>query len=151
MSHNASFDKLESFNYAVPTLDSIDLIVSLSVLEHAKNEDFLPTMQILSDAGWTGARFLHAVDFGCHGKSGPKTTFGEIYWQSDQSGVYKWDINGLRRWDVARALSESELRIDEPVVYRTCSVDRGHISRYWGRYSDLDLTARVVLYTGAIT
>jgi len=104
MSRDAFFDKLESSNHATPGSVSVDFIISLSVLEHVKSEDFLPTMQMLSDAGRSGARFIHAVDFGCHGKSGPKTTFGEIYRQNDRFGVYKWDINGLRRCDVARVL-----------------------------------------------
>jgi len=150
MSRDAFLDKLKSSSHAVPASASIDLIISVSVLEHINNEDFLPTMQMLSNSGRTGARFLHAVDFGCHGKGGAKTTFGEIYQQSDQSSVYKWGINGLRRCDVARVLLASGMKIVEPVIYRTCPVNRENISTYWTKYTDLDLTARVVLYSGTI-
>ena len=123
--------------------DSIDFILSNSVLEHIPSSEIEDTLcksrYILKPQG----KFLHAVDHSPHNP-----------FDSTLMGFYKYSINKkyhalnlLRRNDILEILSNSGFLDFKDYVYRKEEIEKEEVHKSWKKYTKVDLEAKVVFYT----
>lgn len=124
--------------------ESVDLILSNSVIEHLPRADIEDICSKLLPISKVGAYFLHSVDFGSHGIGG--NGFGSLYTRSSKKELRY--LNLLRMSEIEKHLIKSGFQLLHSTVYHTGEIDRNLLHDTWQDYSDRDLTSRVVFFVG---
>jgi SAM-dependent methyltransferase len=124
--------------------NSIDLVLSNSVLEHIPREDMPNLMKEIYFVQKPGGYFLHAVDFSSHGFGGKG--FGSIYSYSRSKGIK--NLNLLRMSEIQNHFSEVGFENIHTTVYHSEIVDRSSLHKSWKSALNDDLTSRVVFFVG---
>ncbi len=122
----------------------VDIILSNSVLEHIHENEIGSLMEQLYLISKTGGHYLHAVDFSDHQKN--KDHFGFIYLKPKKENRMN-SLNLMRKSEMIKLLIDAGFNC-ESVVYHKTEVDKKNIHPFWEKYSEEDLTSRVVFLLG---
>ena len=125
-----------------------DLVISNSVLEHVHVDEIKLLLEKIASSASDQAMFMHAVDFGCHGVKGAPNTFGDMYQLNERPDISKWGINGLRVRDLMEELELSNWDTVDKVIYRKSEFNPERVNNYWNKYTQEELSSRVVLFVG---
>lgn len=123
----------------------VDITISHSVLEHIPRKEFADFLQGLYNSSRPGAWFAHTVDFGPHGFG---TGRMESLYEMDRQ-VEPPRLNLLRKSDVETALRSAGFRLEAPIPYKTDRLGKTRIHESWRKYSEDDLSHRVVILLGS--
>ncbi len=127
--------------------DQFDTFISNSVIEHIPKENLIQLFEEIYKKQKKGGYFLHAVDFGSHGKYGDG--FGNMYSHNKKKVFEKIpSLNLLRKSEVKQVFEKIGWKILSTIVYRKFSVNRKKIDSSWSQYSDEDLESKVVIFYG---
>lgn len=124
--------------------ESIDIILSNSVLEHIPRNEIKSLLSKLFSLCKKGAYFFHAVDFGSHGIGG--NGFGSLYTKDATNGLEK--LNLLRKSDIENAISNTGFQLLHSTIYRAENIDFNKLHPTFRKYSEEDITAKVVFFVG---
>ena len=125
--------------------ESIDIILSNSVLEHISRSDMSNLMNKMYSIQKPGGYFFHAVDFSSHGLlSGDG--FGSIYSHNRTKEIK--NLNLFRMSEIKDYLSSAGFENFHSTVYRSEKVDRKSIHKSWKHFSDQDLNSSAVFFVG---
>jgi len=148
ISFSEFYDKVKSkclpmdFN----NVNNIDLILSNSVLEHIPFNDLDSLLSNLHKISNEKALYMHAVDFGSHGKGG--SGFGSLYRESNTTTNKILSL--LRKNDIEKCLIDNGFSLMHSIVYRSEVIDRNKIDPSWSDYSDIDLNSKTVFFIGGL-
>lgn len=124
--------------------ESIDLILSNSVLEHVPSKELGTLLSKLQSILKSGGYFFHSVDHGSHGIGG--YGFGSLY-SKNRSNELK-DLNLLRKSEINNLFIEAGVEAPQTVIYHSQNINNNSLHPSWKSYSNDDLCARVVFYFG---
>jgi SAM-dependent methyltransferase len=124
--------------------DTIDIVLSNSVLEHIPIDEIDSLLAQLYDVSKPGAHYFHSIDFGAHNIGG--TDFGTLY-ETDRMQGFK-HLNRLRKSEIEASLRRSRFAPLHSTVYRTGILNRMTMNAFWNEYAENDLSARVVFFVG---
>tara|TARA_B100000315_G_C14582291_1_gene591125 strand:- start:364 stop:1242 length:879 start_codon:yes stop_codon:yes gene_type:complete len=127
-------------------VNNIDLILSNSVLEHIPFKGLNSLLSGVHKTCNEKALYMHAVDFGSHGKGG--SGFGSLYRNSKNNTDPM--LNLLRKSDIEKCLIDNGFSLMYSIIYRSEDIDRNNIAPSWSDYSDIDLSSKVVFFIGGI-
>jgi len=127
-------------------VNNIDLILSNSVLEHIPFKGLNSLLSGVHKTCNEKALYMHAVDFGSHGKGG--SGFGSLYRNSKNNTDPM--LNLLRKRDIEKCLIDNGFSLMYSIIYRSEDIDRNNIAPSWSDYSDIDLSSKVVFFIGGI-
>ena len=124
--------------------ETIDIILSNSVLEHIPCNDIQILLAKLFSICKIGAALLHSVDFGAHGLGGQG--FGSLY-TCDSKKELK-NLNLLRASDIENLIVNSGFQLLHSTVYYSEQINMDALHPTWKDYSGKDLTSKVVFFVG---
>ena len=129
---------------AVKERDGFDRIISNSVLEHIPAKSIIETFSNLNHLARSGAKYLHAVDFGPHGAA---ASVLDLYRVSRQADPSRGLINLLKPSEY-KAMLESNGFSCQVCNYKVREVNRAHLHSDWARFAESDLGCLVAILVG---
>ena len=126
--------------------DIIDLTISNSVLEHIPRSELRNTFMSLHSISKEKSNFLHVVDFGDHNNRSINK-LDNIYINNCNDETPQ--LNLFRMSDIEEMLKAVKFKITNKIIYRSSDIKIDRIHQSWEKYSDKDLTSRVVFFLGS--
>lgn len=123
---------------------NVDIILSNSVLEHIPRIEIENILEKLNFILKTGGCFFHSVDFSSHEYGGKG--FRALYTRDCNKQLRC--LNMLRKNDIQNYLIKTGSKILHATIYKSEEIIRDSINHTWYKYSDKDLTSKVVFYVG---
>ncbi len=147
MSFDIFYEKI--ITLCIPTnferQDSIDLIISNSVLEHIPRSLINDILSSLFFVLKVDGYFFHSVDFSSHGIGGKG--FGSMY-SSNRKKEWE-DLNLFRMSEMVNLIEGNGFNIIQSTVYRTANIENESLHESWKGYLNDDLIAKTVLLVGS--
>jgi hypothetical protein len=122
-----------------------DITISNSVLAHIPRSIFTQFLRDLYLASRPNGWFVHLVDFGPHGHGdGTLPSLYKTNWEKEPA-----NLNLLRQCDVESAMRGVGFDIAASLIYKSEEIDGRCVHESWRKYSEKDLSARVVFLLGS--